>query len=237
MPEFVPSGYFSISEALDRLGRELFPSAWTGEEHKARRGLISENEWLRIKDLTPARGGGAPGSGPLPRNTTMPTAKSAPHPPGDPSDRSYQEEYSARKRHMDAHNRLRHLLEAGQLEAAILDPWSGELHQAPTSMWRRSDADRMIERGQAPIPGSPNTGKLLVERFGEPNTPAKPLPEAKIQEVIKALKEKIATASLTRPQQADFVRKTFPNYRVTDDQLTQIFRAIPVQTGRPRKSG
>jgi hypothetical protein len=40
MPEFVPSGYFSIHEALNRLGRELFPSAWTGEEHTARRGLI-----------------------------------------------------------------------------------------------------------------------------------------------------------------------------------------------------
>jgi len=25
----------AIHEALNRLGRELFPSAWTGEEHKA----------------------------------------------------------------------------------------------------------------------------------------------------------------------------------------------------------
>ena len=55
MPKFVPSGYLSIDEALDRLGRELFPSEWTGAEHKARRGLISEDQWLRIKDLPPAR--------------------------------------------------------------------------------------------------------------------------------------------------------------------------------------
>jgi hypothetical protein len=34
---FVPNGYLSIQEALNRLGRELFPSEWTGEEHKARR--------------------------------------------------------------------------------------------------------------------------------------------------------------------------------------------------------
>jgi hypothetical protein len=59
MPVFVPSGYLSMSDALDRVGRKLFEAAWTGEEHKARRGLISEVEWLRIKDLPPARGGGA----------------------------------------------------------------------------------------------------------------------------------------------------------------------------------
>ena len=62
MPEFIPSGYLSIREALDRLGRDLFRVEWTGEEHKARRGLISEAEWMRIKDLPPPRGSDAPGS-------------------------------------------------------------------------------------------------------------------------------------------------------------------------------
>ncbi len=62
MSEFVPSGYLSIREALNHQGRQLFPLEWTGEEHKARRGLISEDEWLRIKDLPPPRGGGALGS-------------------------------------------------------------------------------------------------------------------------------------------------------------------------------
>ena len=47
MSEFVPSGYLSIREALNRLGRELFPLEWTGREHEARRGLIGEDEWLR----------------------------------------------------------------------------------------------------------------------------------------------------------------------------------------------
>jgi hypothetical protein len=56
MTKFVPSGYLSIRDALDRLGRELFPSAWTGEEHKARRGLISEEEWLKKEQ------GSAPGA-------------------------------------------------------------------------------------------------------------------------------------------------------------------------------
>jgi hypothetical protein len=113
---FVPNGYLSIREALNRLGRELFPSEWTGEEYRARRGLISEEEWLRIKDLPPARGGGAQGSGPRIRSTLA--AKPGVHSSGDPSDPSYQEEYRARQRHVDAQQRLRQLLEAGQLEAA-----------------------------------------------------------------------------------------------------------------------
>jgi hypothetical protein len=231
---FVPNGYLSIREALNRLGRELFPSEWTGEEHKARRGLISEDEWLRIKDLPPARGGGAQHSGPMMRST--PAAKPGLHSSGDPSDPSYQEEYRARQRHIDAQQRLRQLLEAGQLEAAILDPFTGTLHQATTSLWRRHGADRLIEKGQAPIPRSPNTGSVLVKRFAEPNVDTKPIPQAKIQEAIEALKEKLATESLTRPEQADFLRETFSAYRITERQLRQIFQAVPMPTGRPRKS-
>jgi hypothetical protein len=44
--EFVPSGYLSIREALNRLGRELFPLEWTGGENKARRNLMSEEDWF-----------------------------------------------------------------------------------------------------------------------------------------------------------------------------------------------
>jgi hypothetical protein len=231
---FVPNGYLSIREALNRLGRELFPSEWTGEEYKARRGLISEEEWLRIKDLPPARGGGAQDIGPRMRST--PAAKPGPHSSGDPSDPSYQEEYRARQRYVDAQQWLRQLLEAGQLEAAILDPFTGTLHQATTSLWRRHDADRLIEKGQAPIPRSRNTGSVLVKRFVESNVDTKPIPQAKIQEAIVALKEKLATESLTRSEQAEFLRQTFSAYRITERQLRQIFRAVPMPTGRPRKS-
>jgi hypothetical protein len=230
MGELVPSGYLSIGDALDRLGRELYPSAWTGEEHKARRGLISEEEWSRIKDLPPARGGGA-GIG-MPR----PRPKTGPYSIGDPSDPLYQEEYRARQRHVDAQHRLRQMLEAGELEAAILDPWTGKVHQVATSFWRRHDADRMIEKGQAPIPSSRNKGKLLVKQFAEANQPKKPLPKAKIPEAISALKAKLATESLTRPQQEDFLRQTFASYQLTDRQIRAIFRQVPVPTGRPKKS-
>jgi len=227
---FVPSGYLSMRDALDRVGRNLFEAAWTGEEHRARRGLISEVEWLSIKDLPPARGSGA-------GVETPPSMKpSTPRSTGDPSDPSYQEEYQARERYVDAQGRLRRMLEAGELEAAILDPWTGKLHQASASLWRQHNADRMIEKAQAPIPGSLNTGQLLIKQFAEANEPKKPLPQAKIQEAIEALKQKTATESLTRPQQKDFLRKTFAGYRLTERQFNKIFRAVPVPTGRPRKS-
>jgi hypothetical protein len=138
MTEFVPHGYISVHEAVNRLGRELFPEAWTGEEYEARSGLISEEEWLKIKDLAPARGGGAPGSASLPTtiaaasakalystgnsssssspsraasppNTIAASATTAPHRTGDPASSSYQKEYRARKRYEDAYKWLRTL--------------------------------------------------------------------------------------------------------------------------------
>jgi hypothetical protein len=87
MTEFVPHGYISVHEAVNRLGRELFPEAWTGEEYEARSGLISEEEWLKKKDLAPARGGGAPGSAPLPKTIAAPVA-TALNSTGDPSSSS-----------------------------------------------------------------------------------------------------------------------------------------------------
>ena len=229
MPEFIPHGYFSVRDALDRLGRELFQSDWTGAEHKARRLLISVNELLQV-----ARGLDVPVT--MPRSTKARATKPASHSSSDRSEPSHQEEIKARKRQVAAHHRLRQLLEAGKLKAAILDASSGKIHQASVSVWRRLDADRMIEKAQAPIPGSLSTGTLLIKRFAEAKVDAKPMPAAKIQEAMKALKEKMATESLTRVQQRNFVRETFPKYRVTERQLTQIFRAVPAPIGRPRKS-
>jgi hypothetical protein len=236
MPELVPSGYLSIGEALNRLGRELFPAARTGEEHKARRGLIGKEEWIRIKDLPPARGAGPPRSEMLRTRAAFGRADQTPHASSDPSDPLYQAEYEARERYEWARDQLRASLERGDFEAAALNPFSGTLHPVPASLWRRHDADRMIEKGQAPIPGSRNTGELLVKQFAEANEPKKPLPQAKIPEVIAALEAKLATESLTRPQQEDFLRQTFASYQLTARTIRKIFRAVPVLTGRPKKS-
>jgi hypothetical protein len=234
MTAFVPRGYISVREALDRLGRELFASEWTGDEYKARRGLISKGEWLKIKDLAPARGGGASGRLPV-RKSTAGSAATAPHPTGDPSSSSFQTEYRARMRYVDIRDRLRVMLESGDLIAAILDPFTGILHRASTTLWRRFGADLMIEKGQAPIPGSPNPGTLIVKEFRMPSRPSRRIPQAKFGEVIDALREKVATESLTRAQQKDFVRKRFPSYRVTERQFGKIFQKIPVSIGRPKK--
>jgi hypothetical protein len=248
MTEFVPSGYISIREALNRLGRELFGSEWTGEEHKARSGLISADEWLKTKtkDLP---GLGHSGGGTRPRRViierTLPvtaSVRSTGDPrarntePTDPCDPSYQAEYRAAERHAAARHKLRVRLEAGHLEAAILDPSSGELYRAPARMWRQDGADRIIKRGRAQKPSGGNIGDLLVKRFAIASVRAKPLPAAEIREAIEVLKEKTATESLTRPQQAEFVRKSYPTFHVSVRQMNEIFRSVPVPSGRPRKS-
>jgi hypothetical protein len=123
MPELVPSGYLSIGDALNRLSRELFPSAWSGEEHKARRGLISKDEWNRIKDLPPARGAGPPRSEMLRTRAAFGRADQTPHASSDPSDPLYQAEYEAREYEW-ARDQLRTSLERGDFEAAALNPFS-----------------------------------------------------------------------------------------------------------------
>jgi hypothetical protein len=35
MTKFVPRGYLSIAEALNRVGGQLFPEEWTGNEYKS----------------------------------------------------------------------------------------------------------------------------------------------------------------------------------------------------------
>lgn len=232
MSTFVPNGYVSMREALNRLGRELFSSKWTGEEHNARRGLISANEWLKIKDLPPARGSGAVGS-PVGGAFGRPVTARGPR---DPSDPAYQDEYQASERYVTARHQLRVRLESGDLQAAILDPFTGMLHCAPASFWRQHNADRMIDKAEAPIPHSPNTGQLLVKRLAEAGVSAKPMPAARIREAIEALKAKTATETLTRPQQENFLRASFPDFHITKAQISSIFQEVPIRTGRPKKS-
>jgi hypothetical protein len=140
---------------------------------------------LKIKDLAPARGGGAPGSASTPKTIAAPVA-TAPHRTGDPSSSSYQAEYRARKRYENACYRIRALLEAGGLEAAILDPFNGIVHRASTALWH--DADRMIEKGRA---YSAQSEYRLVR--GQENPRAKHAPQAtttsKIGDVIDTSQE------------------------------------------------
>jgi hypothetical protein len=94
----------------------------------------------------------------------------------------------------------------------------------------------LIEKSEAPIPYSPNTGRLLVKRFADASVHAKSMPAAIVQEAIKALKEETATEYLTRPQQREFVRKNYQRYRVSTRLMDKIIQSVPVHPGRPRKS-
>jgi hypothetical protein len=234
MTDFIPRGYVSVDEALDHLGSELFGSEWTGKEQNARTNLIGADEWRRIKNLAPARGSDAPGSAPH-RKAAANSNTNSPHSTGNPASDSYQREYHEGKRYEAARDRLRVMLEGGDLEAAILDPFTGTLHRAATTLWRRSGADRMIKKGQAPIPRSPNMGSIIIRELRAADSPAKPMPTAKIREAIEALREELATKSLTRPQQAQFVRKKFSGYRVTERQLRTIYQSVSVPPGRPKQ--
>ena len=87
MTEFVAHSYISIRDAVDRLARGHFPEVWTGDEYQVRSGLISEEDWLQIKDLPLARGGGATGGAPAPK-TLAPSGAAALHSTGNPSSSS-----------------------------------------------------------------------------------------------------------------------------------------------------
>jgi hypothetical protein len=127
------------------------------------------------------------------------------------------------------------LLESGDCEAGILDPFTGTVHRAATALWRRSAADRMIKNGQALIPRSPNMGSIIIKEFRAADAPAKPMPAAKLKEATSVLQQEMATKSLTRSQQEDFVRKKFPGHHVTVRQFRKISRSVPVPPGRPKR--
>jgi hypothetical protein len=166
-----------------------------------------------------------------------PKKAATPHPTGDPSDASYQAEYRAYERYEAARYELRVRLESGRLEAVILDPFRGTIHRARLSLWRQHNADRIISKGEAPIPYTDMTGSFFIKTFPDTSGDLKPpIPETKIREAIELLKKKIASASLTRPQQAEFVRQTFQNFHVTERQMQQIFQEVPVSIGRRKNS-
>jgi hypothetical protein len=241
MTEFVPSGYIPIREALDRLGGEMFPAQWTRQEHTARSGLMSAED-------AALPGTGASGSGMRPGGIIFERPLNAPvmakvartakqeTTPTDPRDPSYQEERRAAQRYAAVSHRLQVLLEAGDLEAVIWDGGTGQLHRVPVQTWRQNGGDRMIKSGRGQIPPYGNIGPLLVKGFAPMGATFKPMSKAKIAEAIAALNEKTAIENLTRPQQAEFVRKTYLGYHVTERQLNKIFQEVPVGKGRPRKS-
>src|SRR5215207_3894026 len=147
----VPNGYVTVRDALNQIGKSLFPKDWTGEEHEARSGLISREEWDRLKN-TPATGHF--GSGARPYGYTGPLdSRGSYRPPApsfeDPDTEEYQAERVAHDRFSKVFLELHTRLEAGLATAAIVDPWSGKLEKISRAEWRRNDADRFLLKGRS----------------------------------------------------------------------------------------
>jgi hypothetical protein len=145
MTSFVPSGFTRTRDILDRIGRELYPTEWKGEpEHEARAGLISLEQY-EYEKCTPGIGSSDSGSGP--------SIGGGLRAAGSPDDPEYQAEYLARQRYEAARLELLTRLEAGALQAVVIDPRNGRAYKVDRNIWRRNDAEHFIDRGQAPYRG------------------------------------------------------------------------------------
>jgi hypothetical protein len=143
MTSFVPSGFERTRDILDRIGRELYPTEWKGEpEHKARAGLIGP-EQHEYEKCTP--GTGSSGSRSSIGGGLMAD--------GNPDHPEYRAEYLARQRYEAARLELRTRLEAGVLQAVVIEPWNGRDYNVDRKIWRRKDANHFIDRGTAPYRG------------------------------------------------------------------------------------
>jgi hypothetical protein len=107
------------------------------------------------------------------------------------SDR-YQAERLARLRYEKVHNEFIVRLEAGVIKAAVLDPWSGEIHPVPVKTWRTSAASRYVSKGRGPIRGL-EEGPLLITDAGMQEAKSKLATVPSNVTQINAVKQRAAT--------------------------------------------
>jgi hypothetical protein len=220
MSDFVPSGYITVREALDCIGRELFTSEWTGQEHEARSDLITNEEWEQIPGVPILFGPGAGGVWKPER----------PH--GDPRDQAFQAELKARKRFEASCEELRRRLEAGHIGSVRVDPRTGHVEGNSVATWRRDNALAMIKYAEV---GAEN---LFVEQFGRESS-SRPFSQSKIQKARELLQAEIMTKSTTRSmteeQRWTFLRRTYPSQHITERQFRSICKGL-TKIGRPRNA-
>lgn len=191
--KIVPPGYETPADALDALGRTNFGDAWTGEERKARSGLVSVDEYQSAASSSgsghsgSAAGWGRPtgldacGSG-LSRSGRITIAPAlAPRevrdfwPFGDPHDPTYQTEREARHRWEQVVEALLMLLAQGARRAISLDRSlsTPRRHELKPDFWLRSDAAKILEKGCVPANGHwRGEGELLIASLSRANPSA-----------------------------------------------------------------
>lgn len=180
-----PSGCITVKDAIERIGRQMFGAKWTNLEFEARSGLVTVEKWEHDWN-TPAPVNGGSGA----RQKHFPSVAVDPvklteeeifsdprrYPFGNPRSPDYQAERLARIRRDDAFKELHRRLEAKELDGVVVDYWSGAKAIISDSVWRRSNADKMIEKEQAPQRHSSNPGRLFIRDVGWNDKTIAPLP-------------------------------------------------------------
>jgi hypothetical protein len=216
-----PAGYMQPREAINAVGRELYPTDWVGDEDQAPAFQFAPGQ------IIPS-GSGAGSMFVYRQSRTATKHEPVKYEPARMADteeyrRKYEANVAARKRWQEVSEELLRRLEAGEVHAAVLDPWTGAIHKVPHSFWRRNDAERMLIRGQAPIPYSSNYGTLLLELFQ-----AKAAKVAKRQltasEMNNAVQRLKTSPNLTRSQQRKVILDLYPH--MTDRKWRELLRIV-----------
>ncbi len=148
----IPLGCTRCREAIDAIGRELFGADWTGEEDK-----------VPVFQYPPGE--------------TLPGMyKKGEERRRMPDTAEYRAEFESnersRSRYQTAVREVLNRVEAGILIGVVVDPWTGQKHNLNARWANRSDAERLLKKGSAPIPNSRNSGNLYIAGLPDAPKPA-----------------------------------------------------------------
>lgn len=158
---FAPSGFITVEDAINIVGRDVFEEKWTGRESSARSGLITVERYEMEKAQPVMSGSGAGG----PRRAWQIEADPLKrYPYGDPHSDEYKAELEARERWVAARVELRKRLEATSTISSALDPETGAMKSIDPAMWRRSNALHFLESGSVPMYSHGKGVVFIVDR-------------------------------------------------------------------------
>ncbi|WP_095203210.1 hypothetical protein [Mesorhizobium carmichaelinearum] len=238
---FAPSGFLTVLDALNELGRELFNEKWTGKENSARARLITAEQY-ELDKITPGTGSrgsaaGFPGRGGPGRGFYIEPDPLKRYPFGDPHSDEYKAELAARERLETARVEMHRRLEATAMVSSVLDTNSGVMKAIDAATWRRADAPSMIEGGWAPS-YSNGKGVLLIAKWPQPTAAAKVGAEKRRTVSFKALRDFLSRISdetkKTEKQFRDAADLEFPDRHIPRRLWTDAFATVPASSRRGR---
>jgi hypothetical protein len=222
MSSFCPDGYVPAQEALRRALQYWFPDKWAQIET-----LVAGNS--AIKDETEGWVAGSARASRIPDALIHECADSF----------------------IQTLHRLRNHLHQGLLKAyyfgGLVSP-SGGRQTLPPDFWATSVADGVLESGSylplgrpskwydPPLPRFPLffLEADLVALLSEQQNPKKPFPEAKLPELVAALRNLGDLPTRAAQRKALCELPEFRSYRITDDIFREAAKQAPRPPGRPR---